>query len=142
MLRLRVLGQFQPTMANSKSCGCLAHLDSFAMLCKLSFDMQNCQCHLNHYGAGSWHPENFAGCSPTAAFQWRSALQPEQHNCHWSPWVAIGRHPGLTCLTYWCSMLLDVAQALRITRQSRQLTPETNGSDENLSSVSSELQET
>ena len=90
MLRLRVLGQFQPTMANSKSCGCLAHLDSFAMLCKLSFDMQNCQCHLNHYGAGSWHPENFAGCSPTAAFQWRSALQPEQHNCHWSPWVAVG----------------------------------------------------
>ena len=88
MFRLHALGHFQLTMANSKSCvclaQCLAQLNSFAMLCKLSFDVQNCGC--IHYGPGSWYPGNFAGCSPTAAFQWRSVLQLKQHNCHGCPW--------------------------------------------------------
>ena len=97
-------------MANSKSWVCLAHREGFAMLCKLSFDMQNCGCYLNHYGAGSLHPENFAGCSPTAAFQWRSVLQLKQHNCHGSPWVTMGCRwsPSRSHMSH--LLVLDVAR--------------------------------
>lgn len=107
---VRVLGQFQLIMANSKSWVCLAHLEGFAMLCKLSFDMQNCGCYLNHYGAGCSHPENFAGCSPTAAFQWRSVLQLKQHNCHGSPWVTMGCRwsPSRSHMSH--LLVLDVAR--------------------------------